>query len=78
MQEATAAILASIPELSATQEEAAVVRSDNLPEWVETWESRYGANIPVPRMSMDQHDRIDPLSEAAEKVHPSKILGVRS
>lgn len=49
------------------------------------WEARladiaaeHGAMHPVPMLTMDQHERIDPLSELAEKVHPDKIVVVKS
>ena len=30
----------------------------------------------VPKMTIDEHEHIDPLSEAAEKFHPDKIIVV--
>lgn len=67
-------ILESHPELKQAVEEAEQVTTENWGEWRATWEGRYGATIGVPRMTIGEHERIDPLSEAAEMIHPDKIV----
>lgn len=37
---------------------------------------RYGETLPVPKMTADQHENIDPISELAETVHPDRIIPV--
>lgn len=50
-------------------------------EDIETWLAdiavKYGDTHPVPILSKDEHERIDPMSELAEMVHPDKIITVK-
>jgi hypothetical protein len=73
-KEAAAALIAAQPALSKAIEEADRVTPDNWREWLAVWTERYGETIACPRMTVDQHERIDPLSEAAEKFHPDRII----
>lgn len=73
-REARAAMLAHVPSFSRIVDEAEQVNSDNWKEWRDRWVDRYGPTMAVPKMNSDQHERIDPISELAEKVHPSKIV----
>jgi hypothetical protein len=57
-------------------DEAEQVNQQNWQEWRQTWEDRYGLMIAVPKFGTDTHERIDPISELAEKVHPDKIITV--
>ena len=75
-REATPVLVAMHPTLSKAIEEASEVNGDNWRSWLDTWTKRYGATLAVPRLTEDQHERIDPLSELAEKVHPSRIAVV--
>ncbi len=75
--EAKPVILAAKPELQQAVDEAEQVNADNWREWLATWKARYGETIAVPKLTIAEHERIDPLSELAEKVHPSKIVTVR-
>lgn len=72
-KEAAPVVLAMHPHLAKAFEEADLIDRDNWREWLQTWLDRYGPEITVPRMTTDQHERIDPVSELAEKVHPSRI-----
>lgn len=74
--EAAPVVVAMHPTLAQACEEADQVNPDNYREWLATWLDRYGPEIAVPRMSQEQHVDIDPLSELAEKVHPSRIVVV--
>lgn len=77
-REAGPAVLSLHPELSAAFDEAEnEVNRDNWREWRATWERRYGAEITVPKMDRNQHERIDPMSELAEKIHPSRIIAAK-
>ncbi|RVC47631.1 hypothetical protein EN781_00410 [Mesorhizobium sp. M4A.F.Ca.ET.090.04.2.1] len=75
-REAEPVILALHPELRKALPEAEQVNGDNWREWLATWKARYGEEITVPLMTIAQHERIDPLSELAERVHPDKIVVV--
>jgi hypothetical protein len=44
--------------------------------WVARLARTHGASLPVPRMDADQHERIDALSELAEKVPPDRIVKI--
>lgn len=77
-REAEQVILAAHPELAvACQEARENINPGTLHHWLEVWTDRYGPMISVPRMIADQHERIDPLSELVEAVHPDKIVAVR-
>ena len=73
-REATPVVLAAHPQLAQAIEEAEQVNPENWRTWRQTWEDRYGPTISVPKFKADDHERIDPLSELAEKVHPDKII----
>lgn len=72
--EATPVILALHPQLSKAVLEAEQVNPDTVATWQQTWIDRYGDEITVPRMNVDQHERIEPISEMAERVHPDRII----
>lgn len=73
-REARSVMIARQPDLDDAVRESELVTQDNWQDWLATWIQRYGETIDVPKMTADQHERIDPLSELAEKVHPSKII----
>ncbi|ESY79658.1 hypothetical protein X739_00845 [Mesorhizobium sp. LNHC220B00] len=75
-REATPVVLKMHPQLEPTIAEAEHVTPDNYLEWRTTWEERYGLTIAVPKMTIAEHERIDPISELAEKMHPDKIIVV--
>lgn len=75
-REAAPVILAMHPHLAGAQAEAERVTEQNLGCWLRVWQRRYGETIAVPRLTRDQHERIDPLSELAEHVHPDRIITV--
>jgi hypothetical protein len=74
--EAAPVLLAAHPELGTAYEEAAQVNKDNWRDWLTIWEGRYGKTIAVPKFTADEHERIDPISELAEKVSPDRIVVV--
>lgn len=73
-REAQPVILALRPELKPTIAEAEQVTPDNYLEWRATWEERYGQTIAVPKLTIAEHERIDPVSELADMVPPEKLL----
>jgi hypothetical protein len=77
-REATPVVVAAHPQLAQAVEEAEQVTTENWRAWRQTWEDRYGATIAVPKFSAATHERIDPISELAEKVHPDRIIAVRT
>lgn len=76
-REATKAMVAQRPDLAAAVAEADQVNSGNWREWAAKWVERYGPTIAVPRMTVDEHESIDPLSELAEKVPPERRIVVK-
>jgi hypothetical protein len=74
--EAIPVLVAAHPALQQAIDEAEQVNRENWQEWRQTWEDRYGLMIAVPKFGADTHERIDPISELAEKVHPDKIITV--
>lgn len=77
-REAAPVLLAAHPVLAAAYEEAKSVTPDNWRSWAATWEDRYGPTISVPRFTEDAHECIDPMSELAQMVDPSRIIAVRT
>lgn len=73
-REAVPVVLAMHPTLQQAIDEADQVREDNALAWRTTWENRYGPTIAVPKFTADTHERIDPMSELAEHVHPDNII----
>lgn len=76
-REAVPVVVAMHPTLQQAIDEAEQVTPDNFSTWRDAWENRYGQTIAVPKFSADTHERIDPISELVEKVHPDKIVTVR-
>lgn len=75
-KEATIAILQQHPELTDTITEAEAITGENWKQWRDLWIKRYGKEITLSPMTEDQHERIDPISELSEMVHPDKIITV--
>lgn len=76
-REATPVVIAAHPALQQAVDEAKQVNRENWQAWRDTWLDRYGPTLAVPKFTAAAHERIDPLSELAEKVHPDKIVTVR-
>lgn len=77
-REAQPVVIAAHPELAQAIDEAEQVNTDNWQEWLARWLDRYGETIAVPKFTADSHERIDPISELAEHVHPDKIVVVKA
>jgi hypothetical protein len=75
-EEARPVLVAAHPALQQAIDEAEQVTTDNWSEWLQTWQDRYGPILAVPKFGAADHERIDPMSELAEKVHPDKIIPV--
>jgi hypothetical protein len=75
-REAVPVMLARMPELQSAIDEAEEVTGDNYLGWLARWTERYGATIAVPKMNHTQHERIDPMSEAAQHFSPDQIAVV--
>jgi hypothetical protein len=77
-REARPVILALRPELQQAIDEAEQVNRENVLEWRDRWNARYGTFISVPKFATEMHERIDPISELAEMVRPEKIVVISS
>lgn len=75
-REAVPVVLAAHPQLAQAIEEAEQVDGSTWKHWRDTWVDRYGPTIAVPKMTIAEHERIDPISELSEKVHPDRIIVV--
>lgn len=75
-REAKPVLLAAHPQLAEADCEG--VTPENINDRIVGWVAQFGETLPVPRMGADQHERVDPISELAEKVHPSRILVVET
>jgi len=76
-KEAVSVLIERHPLLQQAIDEAKLVTPENWQEWRQTWEDRYGLTIAVPKFDEDSHERIDPISELAEKLEPNRIIVVK-
>ncbi len=56
--------------------DATVVTPENFKDWLAEQVAKYGKELPVSRMKAEDHERIAPMSELVEKVHPDRIIQV--
>lgn len=75
-REAQVAVIQQHPAFAETVAEAKQVTAENYRDWVARWIERHGETIDLEPMTAGEHERIDPISEVAEKVHPSRIAVV--
>lgn len=75
-REAAPVILRRHPQLADIDTSGA--NSETWRAWLGEQIARFGEMLPVPKMTVDEHERIDPISELAEKVHPDRIIVVES
>jgi hypothetical protein len=57
--------------------DASGVTPANHEAWLAEQKRQFGERLSIEPCGPGVHERIDPLSELAEKIHPSKILEVR-
>lgn len=75
-REAAPAILRQHPQLA--EVDASSVTSENWETWLADQMTKFGARLSIRPMNEDEHERVDPLSELAEMVHPDKIVVVKT
>lgn len=56
--------------------DASNVTPENHKAWLAEQVAKFGEELPVSRLPWEAHERIDPLSELAEKVHPDRIIPI--
>jgi hypothetical protein len=79
MQEASPVLKKALPEFTEWVNESGyglVLDEDSHKEWLGRLTKRWGEELEVPVMDVNQHESIDPFSELAEKMHPDKIIQV--
>lgn len=81
-REAVPVLLAALPQLQAALDECESlftnpeVDREAFEGYRKLWVEKLGETLPVPKMNHTQHERIDALSELAEKVHPDRIIPI--
>lgn len=65
-------LLKQFPQLADV--DASSVDNVNWQAWLAKQEAKFGARFMVEAMPVGEHERIGPISELAEKVHPSRIV----
>lgn len=73
-REAAPVLLRRHPQLASV--DASSVTRENWETFLADQMVRFGQRLPVPKLSTDEHERIDPMSELAEKMHPDNIIVV--
>lgn len=76
-REAKPVLLAAFPQLQDASEAAVVVTHENHLEWLAFWKGKYGEALDVPKMTQNEHERIDPISEAAEHFRPEQTIVIK-
>ena len=76
MKEAQPVMFARFPLLFGAFSDKERCTTENWREWRNQWVAEIGPTLSVPRLNEDQHERIDPLSEAAELFPPDRIITI--
>ena len=76
-REARPVVAALSPQISAALDDMGEITRKNWAHWLRKWEKVIGEEIAVPRMTPNQHESIDPLSELVERVSPDRIHVVK-
>lgn len=75
-RECAPAVFAQHPQLR--EVDVSTVTRENWKEHLARWEAQFGATIAIEPLAEHGHEYIDPMSELAEKVHPERIIVVKS
>jgi len=54
------------------------ITGDNWKPWLDGLVAAHGEFLSVSPMNRDEHERIDPISELAEKIHPDNIITINT
>lgn len=65
-------LLQQFPALAAL--DTTCVDGSNWKAWLDEQVAKFGRTLQVAKLPPHAHEQIDPLSELAEKIHPSKII----
>jgi hypothetical protein len=76
-REAQPVMIGTHPALQQAIDEAEQVTPENWETWRDLWLERYGPTMAVPKMNHHEHERIDPMSEAAQHFRPEQIIAVK-
>lgn len=76
IREARPMVLSMHPQLA--NADVSGITPENFKARLAELKAAYGETLAVRKMTKDEHERIDPLSELAEKIHPDKIVVVRA
>ena len=70
-------VLRQHPQLAPVMVEVEAVNPDNWQDMLAGWVARFGETLALSPMTADDHQRIDPISELAEMIHPDRIIAVQ-
>jgi hypothetical protein len=76
MRECRPHLLKQHPELASVDESN--VTAETWRAWLDEQIKRFGETLPVTPVPADSHEFIDPVSELAEMVHPSRIITINA
>lgn len=74
MLEACKVILAQHPQLVSVTYPESVEGDEAVAAWLAERKVEFGETLPISPMNIAEHERIDPVSELAERIHPSRII----
>lgn len=75
-REASSVLLRAHPDLATV--EKPTLKPDEVAPWLAEQVAQFGETVAVPKMTVDEHESIDPMSELAERVHPDKIIKIKA
>ncbi len=73
-REASSVLLRAHPDLATV--EKPTLKPDEVDPWLVEQVAKFGEIVAVPKMTADEHESIDPMSELVERVHPDKIIKI--
>lgn len=76
MREAAPVLLRAHPALEAVK--PTTLSPEDVAPWLAEQVAAIGEMLPVPKMTKDEHESIDPMSELVERVHPDKIIKINA
>lgn len=74
-EEARPVLLRQHPQLAEVSSEG--IGRDNWRPWLNGLKTKYGETLPVMKMTVDEHEYREPISEAAEIFSPDRLLVIK-
>jgi hypothetical protein len=74
LDEAKPVVLRQHPQLASVTFPEDAASAAGVASWLADRKAEFGDTLPISPMNIAEHERIDPVSELAERIHPSRII----